>query len=599
MEPNIEPNIEPQNNRIQDSRKKELSAADWMNRIRRSLKYRDQVRDKQGWQRFLDYYEGDYRVNGKNIQSPPINIVFGYVQTATARIYFRDPHITVNPTKVISPNGARILEEVINYWFRELNAKSENERVLLDTYLVAHGWIKYGYKADMGQNSDTSGEPSEFIKNEEIFMSYVPWDDIVFDITLCKDPPYDCRWIAHRIIKPLEEIKGNQEFHNTELLSSNVSMRDAKGEKLDETMKDSDLDLFEYWEIWDKDTNTIVCVADGSEQYLQQKQNTYEMEGLPFSMMKFNRINGKAYPLSDIGIIESQILERIKLRGGQINHIKRWARQLSIEKGSMSKQEIAKFSEGIDGAVTEREKGSAPPQPIAYADLQRESFMLDDLIQRDMDAAIGQTDVERGGVARTKTDTLGELKEQTAGTTSRSAKRQDILEDFLEEEARKLISLIQQFQTTPKYVRITGMKPDEIKSAFQGLQSDENGFYFTKDDIQGKYDVEVKAGSTLPMNRENRIKVMEALLNPAVAQAIGIIQGPVPPTAVGLEIGKELIRELDLKGVEKAYDQQISALNTPLMPQNLATAGISPSLSSMEGNTLPQPPPILNNQILT
>lgn len=571
--------------------KKQVSSGDWLKRIQRSQKYRDQVRDRQGWQRFLDYYEGDYRMNGKKIQSPPINIVYGYIQTGIARIYFRDPHITVNPTKVVSPNGARILEEVINYLFRELGMKSENGKMLLDTYLISHGWIKYGYKADIGQQEqDVSGEPSEFIKSEEIFASYVPWDDVLFDVTLCKDPPHDCRWIAHRIIKPLDEIKGNPEFENTETISSNVSVKDDKGDKIDDTLKDSDLDLFEYWEIWDKDSNMIYCVAEGMDGFLKQTQNNYAMKGLPFSMFKFNPLPNKPYPLSDIALIEPQILERIKLRAGQVNHIKRWARQLSIEKGSMSINEIGKFEQGIDGAVTEREKGSAPPTPIQYAAMQAETFQLDDLIQRDMDAVIGQTDVERGGVARTKTDTLGELKEQTAGTASRSAKRQDMLEDFLEEEARKLIALIQQFQTTPKYVRITGMAPEEIQQAFQGMQTDANGFYFTKDDIQGEYDIEVKAGSTLPMNRENKLKVMEALLNPAVATAIGIIQGPMLPTPVGLELGKEIIRELDLKGVEKVYEQQIAALSAPPM---LPAPGGPLALPISEPA---QVPPVLNGQ---
>ena len=252
----------------------------------------------------------------------------------------------------------------------------------------------------------------------------------------------------------------------------------------------------------------------------------------------------------------------------------------------MSKEEMAKFAEGIDGAITERSVGSAPPVPTEYAAMQAESFQLDDLIQRDMDAVIGQTDVERGGQARTKTGTLGELKEQTAGTSSRSAKRQDMLEDFLEEEARKLISLIKQFQTTPKYVRITGMTAEEIQMAFQGLNTDENGFYFTKDNIQGEYDIEVKSGSTLPMNRENKIKVMETLLQPQIAAAIGIVPSPIPPTQVGMALGKELIRELDLKTVEAAYDKQMAAMMTPQIPGPVAPPPPSPSL----GEFSPQVP---------
>ena len=58
------------------------------------------------------------------------------------------------------------------------------------------------------------------------------------------------------------------------------------------------------------------------------------------------------------------------------------------------------------------------------------------------------------------------------------AQRQDLLEDFLEEVTMKVISLIKQFQTAPRYVRITGMQPEQIAEAFPGLQMDETGIYF-------------------------------------------------------------------------------------------------------------------------
>lgn len=546
-----------------------IDSKTWITRIDRARKFRDQVRDKQGWLRFLDEYKGEYKVAGQPIKALPINLVYGYVQTAISKIYFRDPHMTVSPRKGSTAMGARIIELLLNYIFKELNLKNENGKVLLDTYLISHGWLKYGYSGEIEKApGEAPDENSEFIKNEEIWASYVPWDDVLFDVTLSKDPPYDCNWIAHRIIKPLDEIKGNPRYENTEKLSSNVSVRDSKGEKIDETLKDSDLDLFEFWEIWDKKTNKIYCVAEGTEGYLREVGNTYQMEGLPFSMLKFNLIPGEPYPLSDIAIIEPQVLERIRLRSAQVNHIKRWSRQLSIEKGSMSKQEMEKFSQGIDGAVTEREKGSQPPVPIQYADMQKESFLLDDLIQRDMDAVIGQNDVERGGQARTKTDTLGELKEQQEGTAGRAAKRQDQLEDFLEEAARKIIALIKQFQNTPRYVKITGMSPEEIAEGFQGLQTDANGIYFTKDDIQGEYDIEVKAGSTLPLNRQNKVKVIEALIS--AGPSIGI----VPGSPVSVELGKALVRELDLKDVEKAYEQQIAALTNPIPAPGVPPAGL-------------------------
>lgn len=554
---------------------KRISARQWMKRINRSLKFRNQVRDKQNWKRILDEYKGEYKVNASGVNSPPINLVYGYVHTAIPRIYFRDPYMSINPKGGNSVTGARITELAVNYLFRELNLKNETYRLLMDVFLYGHGWFKYGYIGVMGQTQcEAPSEESEYIKDEEIFVSYVPYEDIAFDVTLSKDPPHDCRWIAHSIIRPLAEIKNDPKYENTGALRSNITTRESNGDKLADTLKDSDLDLFEFWEVHDKDTNKIYCVCDGTDKYLREDDNTYEMKGLPFSMLKFNLVPGEPYPLSDIFLIEAQILERVKLRAAQINHIKRWSRQLSIEEGAMDKEEIEKFAQGIDGAVTQRKKGTEPPSPIQYADIQKESFQIDDLIQRDIDSVIGQNETDRGGVARTTTKTKFELQEQTQGSGVRQAQRQDKLEDFLEEVAMKVISLIKQFQTTPRYVAITGMKPEQIAEAFgqiPGVQIDGNGIRFTKEAIQGEYDVDAKAGSTLPLNRENKVKLLEGTIG--MFEVLGIAPGS--PTSIA--VAKALFRELDLKEVEDAFDQQVQqAQAQEAQMQQAQAAGLIP-----------------------
>ena len=569
---------------------KRITARQWMKRINRSLKFRDQVRDDQNWKRIHEEYKGKYRVNSGGINSPPINLVYGYVHTAIPRIYFRDPHMTINPKGSDSVLGARILEMSVGYIFRELNLKGEVRRMLLDAFLVGHGWFKYGYIGRMGQTiSEVPDEASEYIKDEEIFVAYVPYEDVVFDVSMSQDAPHDCRWIAHRIIRPLAELKADTNYTNTGKLRSNVTTRDSRGEKVDDSLKDSDMDLFEFWEVHDKDTNAIYCVCDGTDKYLRETDNVYEMKGLPFSMFKLNPVPGEPYPLSDIYVIEAQILERVKLRAAQINHIKRWSRQLSVEEGAMTKEEMEKFAQGVDGTVTQRKRGSAPPQPIQYADIQKESFQIDQLIQQDIDAVIGQNETDRGGTAKTDTNTKFELQAQQAGSGIRQAQRQDLLEDFLEEVTMKVIALIKQFQTAPRYVRITGMRPEQIAAAFPNVQVDETGLYFTKDNIQGEYDVEAKAGSTLPLNRENKVKLIESSL--AIGPAIGVVPGS--PTATAL--GKALFRELDMIEVSDAYEQQtqqMAAMAPPGGLPGIPTAPPAPGQPAVPAEMIPEQGPM-------
>lgn len=573
------------------------SASGWLKRISRAKKYRDQIKDKQGWDANLDAYKGDYKINSQIVKAPPINIAFGYVDTGIAKMYARDPYFSVNAGRGNTIERAHLLEKVLNWLKKEIKLKNEIERVLRDTYIAAFGWIKVGFAGEIGEkpvdvNDETKGM-AETVDKGEVFAKFVPWEDILFDVTLCSDPPYDCPWIAHRIVKPLQDWKESKLYDWPEDIKPNLSTIQPDGKKIDEKLKDADTDLFEVWEIHDTVTNKIYAVAEGVSSFGRDDENTADMKGLPFSALKFNPIPKEPYPLADLTIIMPQMLERIKLRGAQLNHIKRWSRQMSIEKGAMSQVEIDKFTNGIDGAVTQREKGFAPPVTIEYAPLQQEIFVLDQLIQKDMDTSIGQNEVDRGAPAPGGgKKTKYELQEQQQGSASRNQKRQDKLEDFLGEVASKLVALMKQFYDTPRYVAITGMSVAEVTEKM-GLGPDNvepGGIVFTKEDIQGEFDIEVKAGTTLPLNKEQRLRTIEGLLETLPKT------GLQPGNPVTMAILGELFRELDLQEVVKAFDQMKQQMMTPSGPQagpgTLPPGPVAPAVQPGPVVPLPGPAPM-------
>lgn len=566
------------------------SASGWLKRIYRAKKYRDQIKEKQGWDANLDAYKGDYKINSQIVKAPPINIAFGYVDTGIAKLYARDPYLSVNAGRGTSIEKAHLLEKVLNWLKKEIKLKNEVERVLRDTYIAAHGWIKVGFAGEIGEkpvdtNDETKGM-AETVDKGEVFAKFVPWEDVLFDVTLCSDPPYDCPWLAHRIVKPLQDWKDSKLYDWPEDIKPNLSTIQPDGKKVDEKLKDADTDLFEVWEIHDTVTNKIYAVAESCDKFGREDENTAEMKGLPFSMLKFNPIPKEPYPMADLTIIMPQMLERIKLRGAQLNHIKRWSRQLSIEKGSMSNEEMDKFTNGIDGGITQREKGSAPPVPIQYAPLQEEIFVLDQLIQKDMDTSIGQNEVDRGAPAPGGgKKTKYELQEQQQGSASRNQKRQDKLEDFLGEVASKLVALMKQFYDTPRYVAITGMTVAEVTEKM-GLGTDNvepGGIVFTKEDIQGEFDIEVKAGTTLPLNKEQRLRTIEGLLETLPKT------GLQPGNPVTMAILGELFRELDMQEVVKAFDQMKQQM---MNPSSGPQAGPVPQAAPVAPVVQPPPAPI-------
>ena len=530
----------------------------WRNRIKDAKAYREQVGKNQEWERFQQEYIGKYDVGplGQNMTIIPINLVFAFVHTEIPRLYFRDPYIAVNPKGMGHIKNAKILEVVINYLIQELNVKNELFKCLLDTLLIGHGWLKYGYSGTFGKmvtaedvkgqgkNTQSLDEINEFVKSEEIFVLHVPFEDIVFDPT-AKDPPYDCHWIAHRIVKPLKSVKDSDLYKNTETLSANFKNKDGDIK--------TDIQFCELWEIHDKDSNTIKVVTDGVEDFLRDEANPYEIEGLPFSMLKFNIVPGKPYPLSDIALIEPQIMEKIKLRSMQLNHLKRWNRQVFMEEGAINEENLGKYKNGTDGAIIKVEPGAISGNKFMvpqYPTMQAEIFQIESLIQMDMDTIIGQTQTDRGGKAETRTRTLGEVQIQQSGSLTRSERRKDAMEDFVGEVCRKIIQLVKQFQLTPKYASLTqdidqGMMKEALPDRMSGP-----GLFYTKKDIQGEFDIDVKAGSTIPLSKENRLKALVEIMT--LGPAIGI----QPGGPVAIEVGKEILNELNLKGIQKAFQDQ-------------------------------------------
>lgn len=550
----------------------------WIDKVLEAKKFRDKERDTQQWPKFLDGYKGKYDVGSMVTQMAivPINYVFAYIHTEIPRLYFRDPYLAVNPKGIPFIQRAKILEVALNYLVQELNVKYEIYKALLDTLLIGHGWIKFGYSGTFGQittaedvkgdgkNKKPLDDINEFVKSESLFALHVPWEDIVFDPS-AKDAPYDCHWIGHRILKDLRTVKESDTYENTAKLESNYKALDK-----DEQSKSS-TNLVEMYEIWDKDSNSIYVVAEGHDKFLRNVANPYEMEGLPFSMLKFNTVPGKPYALSDILLIWPQILEKIKLRSMQLNHMKRWNRQAFYEKGTLTEEEISKYKTGQDGALIGVDtKGKSISDTIftpQYPTLQAEIFQIENLIQLDIDTITGQTQTDRGAPAATRTRTLGEVELLQNSSLTRSAKKQDSLEDFMEEVARKLIQLMKQFQLTPKYVRALGQDTTMIGEQLKG-RFDGQGLVFSKEDIQGDFDVEVKAGSTIPLSKENRLKILTQLLS------LGPAMGILPGGKVSRAIGKEILRDLDIKEAERAWIEEEKQLNAGgVMQQALGGIG--------------------------
>jgi hypothetical protein len=160
---------------------------------------------------------------------------------------------------------------------------------------------------------------------------------------------------------------------------------------------------------------------------------------------------------------------------------------------------------------------------------------------------------------------------------NRQSEQKDIVEDFCEEIARKLIQIMKDKFDMEKTVRITGRRPEEILQILQAKGKMRGGYItFNKEDIVGEEDVEVKMGSEIPLNTEGQLSAAAEILR--FGPAIGLQPGTVASAAVG----SVLMRLLGMEEVEQAYQQDVKRMLQPKKPDPREVAKLQKDIAGTE-----------------
>lgn len=593
----------------------EQEVKSWLRTIDSTVRWRDAIGSRAGWKRFINEYKGNWGWLQQNVNIPivPVNLVYAYVKTELARLYFRDPWITVNAKRIEDLGAAQIAEQVINYTWSELKLKEQVKLTLLEALLVGHSWIKVGYAAEFGtvesqpkEEAKRPGRPAkkvkdvdtnEYIKSENVFAYHVPYKDVIFDPSATYPATHNARWMAHKVVKPYRAVVDSGIYEHTEDLRPNISTDDpntpydSPGSTQESTDGfGKDIRSVVLWEIYDLDHQTITTVSPGCEFKLRQiPMPEYLNAGFPFVQFAFNPVPGDVYPLSDIVAHEGQIVELTKILSIEMNHLKRWNRQLVVDADTFTPDEEAKFKDANDGAIIHaqvsgaRDKIFVPP----YAPVQSDVYGIWNQVYDVWRSVAGQTQSDQGGQSKVQTRTLGELRMQLQGSRARSEEKVDVMEDSITEVARKLLSIMQKKYDLPKIARIVGPSTVQKKMmqtlpqrpsaqpnlpqpptqagvgapaapeqpnpvAGQAFQSD-IGFSWNRTDIMGEMDVDVLAGSTVPMDRESQIAMIEKMT--PIFVGAGISQGSPPAKALAREMAR-LTGITSIEAIMDMLDQQ-------------------------------------------
>lgn len=524
---------------IKKSEQKEVSLD--QERVSIAKKSQDQWADDSGAKRFIKEYEGDYGIvffaRNKRVPIPPINEVFSYVQSDIATTFNRDPYIEVN-AKAGSVKGAALWEAIINYYWRFLKTKEEIEYEIIEKDLIGYAWHKVGMTSE-----------------GKLYSNYVCWRDVVWNIG-SKRPPMDCDWMAHRIVMPLNKIK---KLYPAAKGMEGSPNPDVKEDDYKKSAYKDDIKVGVLWEIWDKEKKEIRLIAENlKDRYLDQPRPWPDYQkDFPFFMYWDFAIPQKPRPMSSIAPWEAQILEEMVLMGSAINHAKRWNRQLFIKGGSVDENALDKFERGDDGAVI-TVNGNMDESSFKFADfgqLPTDFYLLMDKLQAIKRNINGQPEFAKGGVTKTNTRTIGELNLMQQGNQSRQGRKIDRLETHCENVSNMMMVLLKGSFDFPEAVRITGDEPEKIIQALgENFDPVTNTVKFTPEEIEGEYDCEIKSGSTLPLDKQTKMQVLE-IVGQVIAQAA---TSGLTSNLIVAWLG-EMLDGFDIKSLKEAYEADLVA----------------------------------------
>jgi hypothetical protein len=524
----------------------------WQDRISVSRKWRDQVSSENNWEKLLDQLDGKFDVVLGNTPVPPINEMFAYKDATLANLFYRDPYIAVNAKKDASIEASYILEAAVNYYWRELKIKEEIELQITDALFIGHAWNK------VGVDVKTSGSGDQLkLEKDALFSNRVSWRDMFMNVG-CQKPTKDNLWIAQRIYRPTDDIKKDYGKIAAKINGSAHPNVDEKYKK--NILFKEDFNYSAIYEIWDARERKIYLICDEiMDGFLENPKPWPDyLDEFGYQFLSFHDIPDRPYPQSDVGPWEPQVKEKIKIFTQMLNHIKRWNRQLISKKGALPSSEWDKFEKGIDGSILHANTTGdiqASFKMIDFGALPPDIYMALDRIDAIIRKVSGMPEFAFGGSTRTQSRTEGELQMIKGGSDARTDRKLNRIERHCENIARQLIAHMKNQFFVPTLVKITGKEPPEIIKAFmdQGKFNPVTGMItFEADDIKGEFDVTVKTGSTLPLDKVSRDKVLDQVMQTG-AQLAAV--PTIPPFMA--EVIKERLRDYEIKGLEVAFDQQL------------------------------------------
>ncbi len=510
---------------------KKDKAKDWLEKISRAKKVKEEWRNRFRVALAYAYWEGAQRPPSVNVEDwITINMVYSNLQAELPTLYSNDPYYYIKLSKTYNPDPAmipeyemrgKIRQAMLNYLKKELKLKQKARLSIFDAHFQ-YGVMKYCYYADLTENPEagkpiysSDNEETPLLKDSEPILEpeFVPVNEAYKahrihpdDFLVDEDAgplDEDVTWRAQRIKRKLDEVKKDKRYSaKSRKLVRATEVKDDTEKEREERKKgalvgkpsegEKEPDIVVIWEIWNRKNEEWLTVAEGLEEefLIAPSEIPKGIEVDPFVDLRLTLRDDSWYPLPPISQWIDPQTDYCDARSKLKVHRKRFNRKYHMEASAYDDPETAaaKLTMGEDGSViiANRAVGYQPVTPISDAPLDQQLHTEIAYLRHDFDdVASGANQRGRALGADSSATEAGILEKRSQ---IREGDKQGLVIDFLTEGGKKLDQLVQANLSTYQAVKVAGPQGE----FWQPVTPDDY------ENIEAEYEYSIDVGSVTP-----------------------------------------------------------------------------------------------------
>jgi hypothetical protein len=562
------------------------------------------------------------------------NLILGIMQTLVPLYYAKDPEIDVSPEEQVQDQSYGALETfcqtlqiVLNRMFvRGGRLKKRITRAIPSAMTNGVAWLKVSYQRDFQQDpvivnriadaqdnlariraltasiergdGDTEAKEAELqqqlaaleqqvevLVEEGLVIDFVADEDIlILDESLTTFSEYpQARAIAHQLFMTCSDFE--ERFGRKPKGTKYGDRREARDNQAGNRKRERE-QFVRVLEIWDRASQTIYTLEFGAREWAREpfRPERVGRRWYPFFALYWNEVDGQLYPLSDVeqwtGLQDEYNAMRTQLAQARKENRPGWAYRKG---GALTDQDVDNLANrrGRQMIGVATNGANAPLQgelvPIPASPIDPTAYDTTPVL-RDFEQTSGASDASRASIQKAKTATEAEI--QSMGMQSRTAYRQDTIEEFIGEMAEYAAQIFL-LELTPQQVeRVAG--PGYVWPTLP------------RDEVVDMVAIRIRAGSTGKPNRHQEREQWVQL----APQLMSFMQQVLQFRQAGLNDQAEGVIEL-LRETLKRFDERIDIEKffppLPALPMPGAMPGATPAEGlPQQGMPAELPPEIID-----